>query len=287
MPNTISDRTYRDKYRLSTLEKLLRRMLIAEKICEVDRTDNKRILSPYGSQPTAVVQAIAGTYTPATYTTTDDTLTVTDEFIVAEHIFDFEDVLTNFDMFASRTNEQIYSVANAMDKYVLNSLTDSAGESYSTPPGGFSETNWKEILANLISKVAGYADVYKGLFLVLENTDLPGVIESQVASGFSFADAALKNGFITSQMGVDIYVTRSGTFVDAIIGTKTFTNEGHRVFGVKGVSTYASPRGIRFEEKPVSGKTGMEVVSFGYCGFKLWAPKEDLVVDITVTPVSA
>ena len=65
-------------------------------------------------------------------------------------------------------------------------------------------------------------------------------------------------------------------------GTKTWTNLGHRVGGVKNVTTYASPRGIKFEEKGVTGKTGMEVVTIGYIGFKAWAPKAALTIDITL-----
>jgi hypothetical protein len=283
MSNTIADRVYRDKYRSATLERLLRNALVTEAICEVDRSDNKRIQNPYGSQPTASVQAISGHYIVDDYVTTDDTLTVTDEVIVAEHVFDFEEVLTNFNMFASRTEEMVYSVANRIDRFVLNNLCEDGTGTYTTPVGGFTDpVNINEILSNLISKVAGYTDVYKGLFLVIENTDIPGFIESQAKSGFSFADAALRNGFYASPMGVDVHVVRTGTFADETLGTTTYTNSGHRVFGVKNVATYASPRGIRWEEKAVSGKTGMEIVCYGYIGFKLWAPKTALVVDITL-----
>jgi len=283
MANTISSRSYRDKYRSAALEQVLRNALVSEKICEVDRTDNKRIQSPYGSQPTATVQAIAGTYSVNTYTTTDDTLTVTDEVIVAEHIFDFEDILNNFDIFAARTDEMLYQVATKIDYFVLNNLTEDGTGTYSTPAGGFeTAANVNTIMANLISKVSGYADTYKGLFLVIENTDLVGFIAAGATNGFSFADATLKNGFAGSWMGVDIYVVRSGTFVSDTIGTTTVTNSGHRVFGVKNVATYASPRGIRWEEKLVTGKTGKEVVTYGYVGFKLWATKTDLIVDITL-----
>ena len=48
-------------------------------------------------------------------------------------------------------------------------------------------------------------------------------------------------------------------------------------------ATYASPRGVTFEEKGVSGKTGKEVVTYGYIGFKLWATKIALVVNITLS----
>ncbi len=284
MPNTIADRVYRDKYRSKSLEQALRNALVCEKICEVDRTDSKRIQNPYGSAPTATVQAISGGYTLATYTNTDDVLTVADEVIVAEHIYDFESLLTQFDMFANRTDEQNYAVAYKIDYFVLNALTEDATGSYTTPAGGFTTAaNINVIMSNLISKVAGYADTYKGLFLVVENTDIVGFVQAQATNGFSFADATLKNGWMTNYMGVDIYVVRSGTFVTATIGTRSdIVNDGHRVFGVKNVATYATPRGIRFEEKDVTLKTGKEVVTYGYVGFKLWTPKAALIVDITL-----
>ena len=284
MANTISDRTWRDKYRSSMLEKILRNNLVAEAICEVDRSDNKRIQNPYGSQPSASVQALSGNYIVDDFTTTDDTLTVADEVIVAEHIYDFEDVMSNFNLFSSRTEEMAYSVANRIDRFVLNNLCEDGTGTYTTPVGGFTDpVNIVEILSNLLSKVAGYTDVYKGLFLVIENTDMVGFAEAQAKSGFSFADGALRNGYYTSMMGIDIYIVRTGTFADETLGTTSYTNSGHRVFGVKNVATYASPRGVRWDEKAVSGKTGKEVVCWGYIGFKLWATKTALVVDITLS----
>lgn len=281
--NTISTYSYRRKYRLASFEKLLRKALVAEKICQVDRSSQKYIDSPYGSQPTTVIQAVAGTYTPAAYTLTDDLLTVTDEFVVSEHIFDWEEVLTSFDVMASRIDEQNYSVAAAIDSFVLNNLCEDGTGTYTTPTGGFTTAaNINVIMSNLIGLVAGYADMYKGLFLVIENTDVPGFIQAQASNGFNFADMALKNGLMTSHMGVDIFVVRTGTFVSATIGTTTVTNSGHRVFGVKNVATYAAPRGVQYEEKQVTGKTGREIVTYGYIGFKLWTPKAALIVDITL-----
>ena len=253
----------------------------------VDRSASKTIQSPYMSAVSSVVQALAGTYTPAAFTTTDDTLTVADEVITATHIFDFESTLSNFDLFMSANKEQVNSVVSAIDLFVVNNLCEDGTGTYTTPAGGFTTAaNVNVILSNLISKVSGYADAMNGLYVIVENTDLTGIIQSQVGSGYSYADAALNNGFVTSMLGVDIYVVRSGTFVDATTtsasGTKTWTNAGHRVGGVKNVTTYAAPRGIKFEEKGVTGKTGMEVVTIGYIGFKAWAPKASLTIDITL-----
>ena len=287
MANTLSTKTLRDKYRLAQLDNALRVGLVAEKVCMVDSSASKTIQSPYMSAVSSTVQALAGTYSPAALTTTDDTLTVADEVITATHIFDFESTLSNFDLFMSANKEQVNSVVSAIDKWVVNTLCEDGTGTYTTPAGGFTTAaNVSVILANIVSQSAGYADMMNGLYVIVENTDLTGIIASQVGSGYSYADAALNNGFVTSMLGVDIYVVRSGTFVDATTtsasGTKTWTNSGHRVGGVKNVTTYAAPRGVKFEEKGVTGKTGLEVVTIGYIGHKVWAPKAALTIDITL-----
>src|ERR1035437_3029159 len=103
--NTIASSTFREKFYAATLQHVLRNALIAEKICTVDNSDNKVIKNPYGSQPTATVQAIAGTYNVSADTTTISSLTVTDEVTYAEHVYDWEDILSNYDMFANRVEE--------------------------------------------------------------------------------------------------------------------------------------------------------------------------------------
>lgn len=282
--NTQSTYGDRDTYFQSQYDIVLRNALVCEKICDVNTEDTKRIQNPYGSQPTATIQAVAGTYSVSAWTITDDALTVTDEVIYSEHIFAHEEFFAKFDIAQSRLDNMMYAVAFGIDKFVLNNLTEDATGAYSTPSGGFTApANINTIVANLMSKVAGYEDMYKGLFLVIENTDLVGFTVAGATNGFAFADMVLKNGFAMSWMGVDIYVVRAGTFVDATLGTTTVTNANHRVFGVKNVATYASPRGMQYEEKGVTGKTGKEIVVFGLVGFKLWAQKAGLVVDITLT----
>jgi hypothetical protein len=275
----------RDKYFQSQYAFVLRNSLVAEKICKVDNSDLKRLQNPYGSQPTATIQAVAGTYSVTAWTITDDALTVTDEVIYAEHVFAHEEFFAVFDIAASRIDNMMYSVAFGIDKFVLNNLCEDATGAYTTPAGGFTTAaNINEIMGNLQSKVAGYQNVNttNGTFLVIENTDLVGFAIAGATNGFSTADSVIKNGYMNSWMGTDIYVVRTGTFVSATLGTTTVTNANHRVFGVTGSATYASPRGMQYEEKPVTGKTGYEIVVFGLVGFKLWAQNAGLVVDITL-----
>ena len=281
--NTNADTSYGAKWFQANLQETLKAALVAEKICQVDRSDGKYIWNPYGSAPTTTIQAIAGSYSAATYTSTDDTLTVSDEFICSNVIHDFEMVMQHGDILASRRDEMIASVATSIDKWVINNLCEDGTGTYSTPSGGFSAANITEIMANLISKVSGYANAGQGYFIVIEQQDLPGFIEAGASSGFNFADAWLNNGKMGSYMGVDIYVKPNATFVSDTLGTTTVTNAGHRVFGIKGITTYAAPRGVRYEEKHISGETGYEVVCFGYIGFRAWYQKKSLIIDITIT----
>lgn len=285
--NTLSTESGRRNYLLSQFDIVLRNALISEKICDVRRGDEKTVDNPYGGQPTATIQAVVGTYSVTAWTTTDDTLTVADEVIYAEHVFAHEEFFSVFDITASRLDNMMYAVAFGVDKFVLNNLCEDATGAYSTPAGGFtSSANINTIIANLVSKVAGYETPYHqdggSLFLVIENTDLVGFMIAGMTNGYAFADGHLNNGWLGQYGGVDVHVVRSGLFSDSTLGSTTVTNSGHRVFGVKGVSTMASPRGLQYEEKPVTGKTGREIVVFSLIGFKLWAQKAGLIVDITL-----
>lgn len=285
--NSLSTKTLRDKYRAAQIQQALKNAVVAEAVCLVDRSDLKTISSPYITAMATVVQAVVGTYSPANVTTSDDTLTVADEFIVSGQIKGFEKITSNFDLFFAANQAMTNSVVTAIDKWVLNELCENGTGAYTTPAGGFTTAaNVIVIMSNIISKTAGYADALNGLYVVVENTDIPGIVQSQVSTGFRRADEAATNGLLGNMMGIDIYVVRSGTFADetasTVSGSKTWTNSGHRVGGVKKVSTYAFPRGLQFEEKGVTGVTGMEVVCYGLIGFKQWTPTAGLTIDITL-----
>ena len=282
--NTVSF-ALRHKYFQNGLQQVLRNALVSEAVFRVDRSELKTIENPYISTAgTITQQAVAGTYSVSALATTEDTLSVADEVIVPTHIFDFEMRTANFDLTANFLDDMMYQVAYQVDKFVLNKQLSLATGTYTTPAGGFTQAaNIPVICANLLSKVAGYAGgLAANPFLVIESTDIVGFAQAQVASGFTYADAALRNGFMTNYMGIDIYVIRTGTFVTATIGTLSATNSGRRLFGLKNLGLVASPRGIQYEEKSVSGKTGKEVVAWCYVGAKIWANNAPLFVNITL-----
>lgn len=284
MANTLSTYSLRHKYFSSNLQPALRNSLVSEKIFNVDRSDLKTIENPYITNQTATIQAVAGTYSPSAMTVTDDALSVADEVVASTHVFDFESRTGNFNFMANFLDDLIYSVSFKVDQFALNKVLDVATGAYTTPAGGFTTaSNIPVICSNLLSKVAGFqSGTATNPFLVIESTDVVGFAQAQVGSGFNYADAALRNGFQANYMGIDIYVVRTGTFVTATLGTLTATNSGHRLFGIGNLATFASPRGVQYEEKAVSGKTGKEIVAYGLIGAKVWTPHLSLFVDITL-----
>ena len=277
MSNTISTFTNRQRVLNATMQDYLRSATVADAICNVDTSGDKVIQNPYGSDPSVTEQAIAGTYSVADFTTTDESLTVDREIIVSEHIKDHENVFARFDLFMERTRLMREKAKDKLDSSVLRALVTAAAANSKTITVGatganFTSTAMATFLRGLNTKWAGYSDAMNGIYVVLENTDLDALQQLQQGSGFSLADAALRNGWITNYMGVDIFVVRSGQFAS-----------NTRLAGVKKTATYAMPVAWRYDEKKVSGKTGLEVEMHGYYGTKVWELKKDLTYKVDCT----
>src|SRR3990167_523601 len=282
--NSLSTYTQRHKYFSSNISLALRNALVAEKICTVDRSNQKTLENPYITNVAAAIQAVAGTYTPALRTITDNAVSVNDEVIISAHVYDFEMKTMAFNLMANFLDDLMYQVAFKVDQFVLNKILDTGTGIYTTAAGGFTTAaNIPKIMGDLLGKVAGYATgVATAPFLVVESTDLTGFFQTAVGSGFNYADAALNNGFAGNYGGVKVYVVRTGTFVTETLGTLTATNSGHRLFGITNKSVMAIPGGISYEEKSIGSETGKEIVAFGYVGTNVWFHDRGNFIDITL-----
>lgn len=269
--NTISSRTYRDLLRNSTLQAILHSATVTEAIADVDRSGKKVIQNPYPSTPTVTIQALAGTYSVNSFTTTDDSLTVTQEIVLAEQIYDFEESLSIPNLFQNRTENMAWKIKDKLDTQVLSDILATSGINTLAVTGGFATFGVLKALGQLQGLVAGYSTSQNDVFMVIENTDIAAFIAAQVSSGFQMADMALKNGFMGNYLGVDIYVVRSGQ-----------SPANHRLGGIKRKFTVALPVEWKSFEKEVSGKTGREVGLYGYYGSKVWHNNLNLVVDVQI-----
>lgn len=276
---------YRKKWMPELFQAALQNGTVGTKIMAVDEGSQKYIENPYASNASITQQAIAGTYSVNTFTVTADTLTVADEFVWSEQVYDYEQLSSVADVKGSRMKEAMAKMATAIDKYALNALAAGGTGTYTTPTGGFTRDNVPTILSDLSGKFAGYAEDYNGKYLVIENTDLPGLINAGMTNGFNFADTFLRGGYVGTLAfgGFDVYVVRSGTFVTATLGTLSATNANKRVAGIKNMATFALPAGKgNWMEKEVSGKTGWELAMAAYAGVRVWAQKAALTVVITL-----
>ena len=164
MVNSLSTKTWRDKYRSAQIEQALKAALVAEKVCIVDNSPLYTISSPYLTAISTTVQALAGTYTPVAITTSTDTLTVADEVVAATHIFDFESTMANFDLFYTATRGITNSMVTAIDKWVdiiahvKSSLIDSEAQKWATRA--------KEIFFSTLN------DLTRGLHVEMQKSEL-------------------------------------------------------------------------------------------------------------------
>lgn len=275
----------RHKYFQASLQQAVRNALVSTVVFKQDTSNLKTIENPYiSTDGTATVQAVTGTYTISAMATTEDTLSVTDEVVVPTHVFDFEMKTANFELTATFLDNLSYQVAYNIDKWALNRILSQATGTYTTPAGGFTNSaNIGKIAGDLLGKIAGKQSGFASQpFLVVESTDLTGFVQMAINSGYNYADAALNNGFSGNVAGVDVYVITSGTFVTATLGSISVTNSGRRLFGIKNLAVMANPGGFTYEEKPVSLKTGKEIVAYGYVGARVWAPHQTYFVNITL-----
>lgn len=253
------------------MQEILHSATVTEAIADIDRSGRKVIQNPYPSTPSVTIQALAGTYTPATFTTTDDSLSVTQEIILSEHVYDFEESLADFDLFQNRTENMAWKAKDKLDTYVLSTVLATSSIATLAVTGGFASFGVTKALGQLQGLVAGYSTSQSDVFMVIESTDMSAFITAQVSTGFQMADMALKNGFMGNYLGVDIYVVRSGQ-----------SPSNHRLAGIKRKFTVALPVEWKQEEKGVSGLTGKEIVMYGYTGVKVWNNNLPLIVDVQI-----
>lgn len=283
MANSIDNETKREKYAKGRLDYNLRRRAIAAEIFMVDNSANLYVDNPFVTTTGANAEAMAGTLTLGDLTITNDRFEVTEWVHETVHIFDFENRFNDFDLFSAAIDEMTSNVALMADKIALNKVADNAGANIATLSGGMAQANIDDLFGKIAGEFAGYQGVENGVYLAVENTEVPGLVQKQILTGFSFADATANNGLGGEYMGVEIYVTRTGTFVNGTVGTGTYTNANVRLCGVKKTASFAMIREGGYREVDVSLKTGKEVSVFGYVDAHVWTTKAPLTATVTLT----
>jgi hypothetical protein len=285
MANTVADGTTKQHW-MANFQPTLESALVSFKICKTHTGPDRIIHNPYQSEPTGQDGAASVDYSGNIddFTLTDDTLTVNRRAYQAEHVDNIEQLQVRYDLAKARAERHAYVVRKKIDAYVLqNAATTSGtlqvddGEIGGTDgnPITLSSTNVDDMLRAVMETLyTNDARMENGVYIVLAPDHITKLTQFQQANGFSLADAALKNGYIDSYMGVDIYLSNQ------------LYNDGtqdHAIAGVYDSISLALPDdGGDFEKKAVSGKFGRELVTSKIYNTKIWNNMLKEVVDIFV-----
>jgi len=270
MANTIGTEVYRRKYVSAMLQKRLLKTLVAQDISRKFTWGTKYIDNPYGAAATANSGSIDGTYAVADYVTTNDRLTTDTQVDASNHIYKFEQTLSQFDLYTERMEELVDAVGEKIDSNVLQAYYTGAGTT-SAHSGAVTAANIDDLFAEVLALGAGYRNATGKHYIVLTQVQVPVLTLWASTQGFNFADAALKNGKVAEVFGVQVYVVLSGQFATSTL-----------LAGVKGVNSYIIADDFDIDEKKVTGKTGKEIAVVANMGTKVWAQKAALTMAISI-----
>lgn len=227
---------------LPRYQRKLMRSLVSNGITEMKVTTDKVLHNPYTSQASRTDgSATTGqAYTASDYTISDDTLTIDRRAISAERVDPMDQMQSGNEIMSDRYETQAYNIQNAIDQYILSIPVSFSGvtDLDDSNLGSGSAGNPFDMTSSNVNAVAGYtteqllfqnAEMGKGAFIVLSPTGVNNVAAYQQASGFSYADAALNNGFVKGIApigGLDVLVSNNLTHsVVLTIGTNPTAND--------------------------------------------------------------
>lgn len=262
----LSTYTWTHAKKAAVMQEYLESMTVARAISDFV-VGKKFIHNPFPVPGSVTVNSpMLGTYTPVVFNSTDDTLEVNREAIYNNHFFDFETRFADYNIAMESLKLASAKLAEDMDRELFAILEAGAGETVEVP-GGFTKANTFDAVAEAVGRLSGYANAMNGMYIVIDNTQVPAFVSAGATAGFSYADAVLNNGLRGNLMGFDIYVVRSGQLpADTALA------------GIKKASTTGIGGAIHIEEKQVSGKTGIEFVAVNYSRSALWNNNQPLVV---------
>lgn len=262
----LSTYTWTHAKKASIMQEYLESMTVARAISDFV-VGKKYIHNPFPTPGAVTVNSpMTGLYTPVTLTTTDDSLEVNREAIYNTHLFDFETTFADYNLANEVLKLASAKLAEDMDRELLAILAAGAGTTINVS-GGFTKVNAFDSIASAVGVLSGYTQSMNGLYIVIDNTQVPAFISAGATAGFTFADAVLNNGLMGNIMGFDIYTVRAGQLP-----------ANTAIAGIKKASTTGTGGAIKIEEKQVSGKTGTEFAAINYSRSALWNNNQPLVV---------
>ncbi len=269
------------------LQERLSAPTVWKEILNVKYTDSGILRNPYLTDATVATGTRGTGYTSVAIATTDDTVSITDYILSAEHIDDadlaqksFSDFMEVADNMGTMLNEKVET--NMLLEHAQWTNFDNANIGGAAGNITVSISNIKTIIAAMKTAIrtAGGAELAQrnGMFIQWREADFEKVELLASSEGFNTADDALKNGIKQGfrYMGVEHYSTSKNVSGHVFGGVK----KAFMVGVVK--STYGKMKTII---NPVVG--GAQISGIGLesrvdLKFKAWTKMVPVLFDILV-----
>lgn len=252
MSNTIGDGAFRQLW-MAGVQEDLDKKLVAKGISTTDSRASRLFHNPFNSTPVGTNGTRQTTYTIEDMTSTDDTLTVQQRATAAEHIDNYEQMMTSYDLMSQQEQRQAYRIADFIDQYVLNKPVGFSGVrkiDNGVMGGGASDsaayvtssTNINGVPTKIAQYLAlGNGAMEKGLFWVVSPYEMANITSYAQSHGFNVADSSISSGYqgVIGKAfgGVDVYVSNNLTHTTILTlatnptagDTLTFTVNGRSI----------------------------------------------------------
>jgi len=265
---------------------LLKKALVGRELCEVWGESGLKgydiINRPY------ISDLSVNTYTPGTAVTIQDISTTNEQLAINQfkevsfYVDNIEDLQAFYNFMDVQTDRATYQLANTIDaalfaqysNFTSTDLTNANLPGGSGAPGAItgSTSNIQSVFTGL-RKLMRSANVpmVGDTFIVLDPEEAELLERNFAASGFSTADATLRNGFAGQAYGVQVYVSNNLT---------TASNVLHSIGGKKGSISLAVQMEPKVSIREVDNKLGVNVICSTVYGIKTFNQGSKEVFDI-------
>lgn len=218
----------------------LDKALVSKGIAKVDSRNQNLFHNPYRTTPVGFDGSASNTYSTETFTATDDTLQPTRRAGASEHIDNIEQALSGDDLTASRARRMGVTMAQKVDRFMLNLPVSFSGVTNidagymssgvsSGAPYQILNTNADD-LSNAVYESIMLGDVMDVPAWVIDPRTATKIVSYMQNTGTPGADKFIRNGLNgfsgVNFGGLDLYVSNNLTHtVTLTIGTNPTAND--------------------------------------------------------------
>jgi len=289
MANTISGLQI-DGWRRE-LQPYLQKSLVGKSIADTRIKENldkgDTVHYPYFSSPSAVSYTPGSDITIQEFSSTDETLTVDQKYVVPAYVDDVNALQMNYSYRSELQERAAYKLRDEIDQDVLGEVTNAGQTMDDGDLGGTSGSAITATTANIVQvfttarkKLRDKNVPEAGDFAAVVSTATAEIIERTAADkGFQVADSTLKNGYGGNFLGFKVYISNN---LDSTAYNGTSV-ERH-IFAKKGAISLAVQQAPMAQMKEVSNRLGANILVHAVWGVKTFTKRADWMVD---APISA